>query len=161
MGVRRKAREAALQIVYQAESQGRAVNEAVGDVTGDLSRLSAGQLSDAIDAFFEHFSAPDAVREQAAALARGTHAHVAQLDEVISQNATNWKISRMAAVDRNILRLAAYEMQFGVDLSAAIIIDEAIEIAKRFGTEQSGAFVHAVLDGVGKTIRRNKAKENA
>ncbi len=71
-----------------------------------------------------------------------------QIDQLIRQQAEHWRLERMPPVDRNILRLAVYEFLFETDVPKLVILDEAIELAKEFGTEQSGRFVNGVLDGI-------------
>ena len=84
----------------------------------------------------------------AQALVQGTLEHRARIDELIRGQADNWRLERMPAVDRNILRLAVYEMLFETDIPKLVVMDEAIELAKKFGSEQSGRFVNGLLDGL-------------
>ena len=86
--------------------------------------------------------------EYAKTLVRGTLDHLEQIDKLIRQQAEHWRLERMPPVDRNILRLAIYEFLFETDVPKLVILDEAIELAKEFGTEQSGRFVNGVLDGI-------------
>ncbi len=81
-------------------------------------------------------------------LVRGTLDHRQQIDDMIRGQADNWRLERMPAVDRNILRLAVYEMLFEMDIPKLVVVDEAIELAKKFGSEQSGRFVNGLLDGL-------------
>jgi N utilization substance protein B len=74
--------------------------------------------------------------------------HRERIDEMIRGQADNWRLERMPAVDRNILRLAVYEMLFETDIPKLVVVDEAIELAKKFGSEQSGRFVNGLLDGL-------------
>ena len=85
-------------------------------------------------------------REFADAALRGVAAGLDRIDEVIRKASTNWRLERMARVDRNVLRLGAWELLHGQDVPRAVILDEAVELAKRFGSEESGAFVNGVLD---------------
>jgi len=128
MGTRRRARELALQLLYQHEHTG-----------ADLEAMQTD--------FDEWTSAADAVREFADFLLRGTLANLADLDEELERQTAHWRLERLAAVDRNILRLAMFELKHEPDTPPAVIIDEAIEIAKKFGAEESGRFVNGVLDG--------------
>jgi N utilization substance protein B len=132
---RRKAREVALQILYQL------------DVQDQLSSEQASQL------FWRYFAAgppEEAVHEANRAFAdqlvRGVHEHLAEIDALLGRASRNWRLERMARVDRNLLRLAIYEMKYCADVPAKVAINEAIEIAKRFGTAESPAFVNGVLD---------------
>lgn len=128
MGTRRRGRELALQMLYQHELAGNAIETIV-------------------TSFEELQQAPAATREFAAALARGTIDRRDEIDARLAEQADNWRLDRMAAVDRNILRLAMYELLFSPDTPPAVVIDEAVEIAKRFGSERSSQFVNGVLDG--------------
>ena len=87
----------------------------------------------------------------ARSLVRGTLEHLEEVDSLIRRQAEHWRLERMPAVDRNILRLAIYEFLYETDVPKLVILDEAIELAKQFGTEQSGRFVNGVLDGILKT----------
>lgn len=87
----------------------------------------------------------------AQSLVEGTLSHKEEIDELIRRQAEHWRLERMPAVDRNILRLAVFEFLYETDVPKLVILDEAIELAKEFGTEQSGRFVNGVLDGILKT----------
>jgi N utilization substance protein B len=126
--MRRRARELALQLLYQHEHTG-----------ADLDAMQTD--------FDEWTSAPEEVREFADFLLRGTLANLESLDEELARQTAHWRLERLAAVDRNILRLAMFELTNEPDTPPAVVIDEAIEIAKRFGAEESGRFVNGVLDG--------------
>lgn len=102
----------------------------------DLSLLRRAVL-DLLDAF-----------EHAKELVSGTVEHLAQIDELIRQQAEHWRIERMPPVDRNVLRLAVYELLHQTDVPKLVVVDEAVELAKRFGAEQSGRFVNGLLDGL-------------
>jgi len=128
MGVRRRGRELALQMLYQHELAGT-----------DVGAMAAS--------FDELAQAPEAVREFAVSLAGGVISKLPELDSRLVDQADNWRLERMAAVDRNILRLALYELLFATDTPPAVVIDEAVEIAKRFGSERSSQFVNGILDG--------------
>ena len=91
-------------------------------------------------------------------MARGVTEKRAKLDEVVQKHSPRWKVARMAMVDRNILRVAAWELTTDLETSAPVVIDEAVEIAKRYGAEQSGSFVNGVLDGVARELGRLPAK---
>jgi len=128
MGLRRRARELALQLLYQHEHTG--------------ADLDAMQVD-----FDEWTSAGEEVRDFADFLLRGTLAHLTELDDELARQTAHWRLERLAAVDRNILRLAMFELIHEPDTPPAVVIDEAIEIAKKFGAEESGRFVNGVLDG--------------
>ena len=128
MGMRRHARELALQLLYQHEHTG-----------ADLEVMQRD--------FDEWTGSTDGVREFADFLLRGTLANLEKLDEELSVQTAHWRLERLAAVDRNILRLALFELAHLPDTPPAVVIDEAIEIAKKYGAEESGRFVNGVLDG--------------
>lgn len=138
-GKRRQGREFALQILYQFElSAGLSSTQIVSKSFFNTQMLD----------FFEHFEVPDQVSGFAAVLAGGVVGNIAEIDAKISENAENWRLERMDKVDRIILRIAIFELFFAKDLTKSIIMDEAIEIAKKFGSERSAAFVNGVLDRI-------------
>lgn len=96
---------------------------------------------------------PRAAVRFAEELVRGVVAHLSRLDEAIQRESESWRIERMARVDRNVLRLGAYELLY-TDTPAKVIINEAIEVARTFGAEGSAAFVNGILDRVARTARR-------
>ena len=127
-GKRRLARELAVQFLYQYD-------------------LSGGDLAEALRLFWcTQDDVNQTVREFAESLIRGTVENRAQLDERIQQYTEHWELARIAAVDRNVLRLAIYEMLFRDDIPPVVSINEAVDIAKKFSTKESGAFVNGILD---------------
>jgi N utilization substance protein B len=128
VGVRRRGRELALQMLYQRE-------------------IAGTDVEDMFVSFEELRQAPPATRDFAVGLVRGVISKLSELDSHLVDQADHWRLERMAAVDRNILRLALYELMFEGDTPPAVVIDEAVEIAKRFGSERSSQFVNGVLDG--------------
>lgn len=98
-----------------------------------------------------HDVTPD-IREFADVLVRGTAAERESLDALLVQFSAHWRLERMAAVDRNILRVAAYELVYCPDIPIKVTLNEAIEIGKKFGTEESGAFINGILDQIAKTV---------
>jgi len=131
MRKRTKAREYALQVLYQA------------DVTKDPA-------DSALEIYWQDKLTEPEVKEFASELVKGTISKLAQIDELITKYAQNWQISRMALVDRNILRLGAYELLFREDIPVKVSINEAVELAKRYGDIDSGKFVNGVLDKIHK-----------
>lgn len=129
MGARRKGREYALQALYLTDITGVGAEKAFASVT----------QTDELD---------PRTREFAKNLTVGAVDNRKQLDEMIKKYAQNWEIGRMAALDRNILRLGAYELMFELDTPISVIIDEAVEIAKTFSTADSGKFVNGILDKI-------------
>ena len=134
MGKRTKARECAFQMLYQ------------WDITREPMDRVAGL-------FWQVRTATPETRTMAERLARGGQAEVARLDEAITAASTNWRFERIAAVDRNILRIAAYELMKEPQTPSSVIIDEAVEMAKRFGEADSPPFVNGVLDAVMRKVR--------
>jgi N utilization substance protein B len=152
MTTRRKGRESALQILYQLEILSQ-------DKTGGLAALSRSYASDAIEDFFLHFEAPKEVLDHATSLVHGILLNALQIDELISKHSEKWRLERMAIVDRNVLRVACYELLFAPDLNAGIIIDEAVEIAKRYGSDKSASFVNGILDSIAAEVRKNSGSK--
>jgi N utilization substance protein B len=134
-GPRRQAREAALQILYFWE----------------VGRAEPGA---AIDAYFgEHQAdAEDAVVTFAASIVMGTVKEVGDLDALIGQHLKHWRLERLAVIDRAILRMAVWELRHETDTPPAVIMNEALELARRFSTEDSVAFINGVLDGIRRTL---------
>ena len=87
-------------------------------------------------------------------LLEGTFRNKREIDDLIERHSLHWKLARMAVVDRNILRLAVYELLYLHDVPTSVVLNEAIEIAKKFGTEDSGAFINGILDKVAKEVRK-------
>ncbi len=130
MRKRTRARELALQMLYQVDARGP---ESIED----------------LDSFLLREEPEDAeVREFARALVVGTIEVMPSLDEILGAAAENWQIRRMATVDRNILRMAVFEMLHRPDIPAKVSINEAIDMGKRFSTQQSGSFINGILDRV-------------
>lgn len=136
MGSRRHAREMALQVLYQA----------------DLNKMTAAQ---ALASFFETLSSDKEGEAFARKLVEGCMADAARIDTVISETSSNWRLERMALVDRNVLRLATHELLSHQDIPTRVTLNEAIELAKKFGAEGSAAFVNGVLDKVASQLRRS------
>jgi len=135
MGARREGREAAVQFLYQRD-------------------LNAGTSAETLAQFWELRPAVKKVRDFGIAIAEGVLAHQGDIDEHIRGAASNYDLHRIAAVDRNILRIAVYEMLFCPDVPPVVSINEAIEIAKRFGSDESGRFVNGVLDRIRGELKR-------
>ncbi len=140
MGKRRRARENALQVLFELE-----FNEA------DLDAV--------LDGYWKSKRADEQVRGYADWLVRGIVARKAEVDELIQGMSRHWRISRMAFVDRNILRIAVFELLEEKLIAPAIIINEAIEIAKRYSSDEAALFVNGVLDAVRKKLRKSEAKQ--
>ena len=108
-----------------------------------------------ISNFWECNEQPQDVREFTEGLFTGIIEMMDDIDGRIADNSTNWKITRMAAVDKNILRMAVYELLHREDIPIKVTINEAVEIAKKFGTIESSAFVNGVLDNIAKTVEKD------
>lgn len=122
--------------------------------------LSACPIDEVISNFWRANEADADVREFANLLVQGVASKSAEMDEILSSCSTNWKLTRMAAVDKNILRLGAYELTSSPDIPAKVAINEAVEIAKKFGTADSGAFVNGILDNIAKGLGKATPSEN-
>jgi transcription antitermination protein NusB len=141
MGKRRDGREAAVQFLYQLDLH----HEREPRSTSDFWELRSGPGKAPVTPKTRAFT------EQ---LIAGVIAHLDALDERIKKYTANYELHRLAAVDRNILRVAIYEMLHSPDVAPVIIINEAIEIAKKFGAEKSGGFVNGILDRVKQDLDR-------
>ena len=130
MGERRQSRELALTVLYQMEH-------------------TKGDADSALQIFEDNFEAPARQRGYAERLVRGIAQHRAEIDQAIETASRRWKLSRMPQVDRNILRVAAYEMIFSQgQVPPKVAINEAVELAKRYGSEEPPGFIHGVLDSL-------------
>jgi transcription antitermination protein NusB len=134
---RRRAREAALQMLYQCEVGGLVVEEALA---------TQAEIEPAV-----RLATADA-REFAARLVVGTTRSVAEIDPIIADAAEHWRPERMAVVDRLILRLAVYQMLHLPDVPPIVAIDEAVELARAYGGDESGRFINGVLDAIRKKL---------
>ncbi len=145
MGARRKARECALQMLFAIDASALPVEE--------LIRVFWGQLNDA--------ELDEQSREFATNLVRGTWAKLKSIDERISSRAENWRISRMAIVDRNVLRLAVYEFLFE-KTPHTVVINEALEVARRFSTYEATQFINGILDAIKHDLEtQNEEQQNS
>ena len=138
--MRRRARECALQILYQM------------DISRDLETSQGpARVDEAIRSFWQSFEIVDEdERVFAERLARGVVADIEAIDDAIALVSQNWRVARMGKVDRNLIRVAAYEILCCPDIPRVASINEAVEIAKRFSGTESAAFVNGVLDQIGR-----------
>ena len=134
MSARRKGRELALQVLYQL------------DMSGESSEQALRTFADS----FEHTPGS---REFGEALVRGVLDQREQIDASIAEASEHWRLERLSRIDANVIRIAVYEMTTPPGLPPQIAINEAIEVARKFGTTDSAAFVNGVLDAVGKRLR--------
>lgn len=145
MGSRRKARECALQMLFAAD-------------VGGAERADA-----LVRDYWEQLGEPDVdegAREFATRLAAGALSHLSELDERIRSRAEHWRISRMAVVDRNILRMAVYEF-LHEPTPRTVAINEALEIARRFSTYEATQFINGILDAIKRDLDRERPQEDA
>ncbi len=138
MGVRRDAREAAVQYLYQKELQGDA---------GDAG----------LEEFYKIRGVSPSARRFCDELLRGWTSHSIEIDEIIRRHAKNFEFQRLSAVDRNVLRIACHEILHCPEMPPPVAINEAIELAKKYSTSDSGRFVNGVLDSIRKETLSEKS----
>jgi N utilization substance protein B len=127
---RRRAREYALKILFQLE-------------------LTGSELDDQVFQDFWEMNKEDReVKEYAYQIVKNTWTHISEIDAIIKKAAEHWSVGRMAAIDRNILRAATYELAYRTDIPSSVVINEAIEIARKYSTEESAPFINGILDKI-------------
>jgi N utilization substance protein B len=131
MGTRRKSRELALQALYQ------------GELAGPAGLLDFAE-------FCAHFQVNKKAMPYAKKLLDGVQGKREEINQLISRYAENWRLERMSVIDRNILRLAVFELHYQDDIPTSVAINEAVEIAKRYSTDDSGPFINGILDAMAK-----------
>ncbi len=129
MSMRRRAREIALQVLYQLD-------------------VSQGDCQEALDLYYDNFRASAKTREFSQRLIGGVSQNREEIDRLIEENAENWTLKRMTVVDRNILRVATFELLHCPDIPFKASLNEAIELAKKFGSDESSAFINGILDKI-------------
>ena len=137
MGKRRKARESTLQILFQLEFD-----------DSDEDKV--------IESFWRNRKAPKEIVEYTQFLVEGIVSHQERIDRLIQSVSENWRLDRMAIVDRNVLRIAVFELLYEESLAPAIVINEAIEVAKKYSSEDAATFVNGILDAARKKIEGMK-----
>ena len=135
---RTKAREFALQVLYQVD-------------------IRRGECVPILEEFWGAHQPTADIKTFATELVEGTVAHAKEIDRLITAHANNWDLKRMAVVDRNILRLGTFELLHRADVPPTVCINEAIELAKRFGDAESAKFINGILDAIYKAPARDKA----
>ena len=136
---RRRAREYALQILFQLELTGNGLND------------------DLLKTFWEGINhEPDDVKEFTHSIVRETLENLDKIDAIIKKAAQHWSLERMAVIDRNILRASTYELAFREDIPASVAINEALEIAKKYSTEDSASFINGILDRIANEAPKKK-----
>jgi transcription antitermination protein NusB len=129
MGKRHRARELALQVLFHME-------------------FNPGNPDECFDRICRSFSPPKGIRPFSKQLVLGVCENKGEIDTLISRSSKNWRLDRMSRVDRNILRVAVFEVIYMKDIPPKVSIDEAVELGKRFGTDESGAFINGILDRI-------------
>ncbi len=137
MGQRRKSREFAMQALFYM------------DMANEFSIES-------LNLFSKSFSSSNCDLDFFSKVIKGVIDSKEEIDDIIKKHSTNWKVERMTYVDRNILRIGTFELLFCDDIPAKVTINEAIDIGKKFGAEDSGAFINAVLDKIKVSFNKNK-----
>jgi len=134
MGRRRKAREETLRILFRLEFENK-------------------QIEKTLDQYWKNKKASEEIKEYSTWLVNGVISDQAKIDNIIQQVSEHWRISRMALVDRNILRMAVFELLYEENIAPAIVINEAIEIAKKYSGEEAATFVNGILDAIRKDLK--------
>lgn len=134
MGLRRRGRERALQMLY----------------TMDVCGLDNDQVK---EIFLKNAEDPEEVKKFAEALFQGTKEHLKEIDRLITDQAQNWELKRMASVDRCILRMAIYELLYCQEIPFKVAINEAVDLAKLYSTQDSGKFVNGILDKIKTSVK--------
>jgi transcription antitermination protein NusB len=141
MRERRKAREIALQVLYSL----------------NFVDIDA---QDALDLFWGNFVAPKGAKEFAAFLVQGTCEHKEELDKLIAGCSDNWSLGRMSRVDINVLRLAVFEFLYCDDIPPKVTLNEAVDLGKTFGSENSGSFINGILDTLNLKLNKKNATKS-
>lgn len=139
---RRLARETALQVLFQL------------DMAGDKPDIAT-----VVRQWATEFAVPETSIPFAQALVEGTLSHMEEIDAKLGQLSEGWALTRMANVDRNLLRLACYEILYREDIPGRVTINEALEIAKRYASEESGKFINGILDHVVESVNKKEEKK--
>lgn len=139
MGKRRRSRELAIKVLFHLE----------------FSRDDPGKTFDLI---CNNFGASEDIKSFSKELVLGVCIYIKELDNLVDKASQNWRLERIAKVDRSILRLALYELLYRDDIPPKVSINEAVDLGKKFSTEESGAFINGVLDKIYTTVMTNKGK---
>jgi N utilization substance protein B len=143
MHQRRKAREVTLQVLYALD-----VQSSIG-------------IRESIELFWAHFDAPEEARKFSSFLIEGTWNNRTKIDSLISGSSENWTMTRMSRVDKSILRMAVYELLFCLDIPPKVTLNEAIDLGKVYGSENSGSFINGILDDLyGKLRNKDENQDN-
>ena len=142
MGKRRQARALTVQVLFHME-------------------FSPGDPDEGFRLISESFDSPPEIRTFSRQLVLGIWENREKLDKLITQSSKNWRLERMSHTDRNILRVGVFEMLFMNDIPPKVSIDEAVELGKKFGTEESGAFINGILDNIYNQLKRDGSLSEA
>jgi N utilization substance protein B len=137
MGNRRRARELAMQALFYMD-------------------MRQGDPSEMLDHYCRCFAPPRKILPFFLKLVQGVLDSKPQLNEIIENFSSNWKVHRMSCVDRNVMRIAVYELMFCDEIPSKVSINEAVDVGKKFGTEESGAFINGILDSIRIAIEENQ-----
>ncbi|MGD9033674.1 MAG: transcription antitermination factor NusB [Desulfobacteraceae bacterium] len=140
MGSRRRARELAIKVLFHLE-------------------FTPGDPEEVFQLICENFGSSKSIRPFSRELVLGVCTHKKELDQLISRASEHWRLERMSRVDRTILRLGAFEILVMKDIPPKVSIDEAVELGKIYGTEDSGGFINGVLDNIYNNLRQEDAQE--
>ncbi|MFH1093570.1 MAG: transcription antitermination factor NusB [Candidatus Omnitrophota bacterium] len=138
MRKRTLSRECALQILYSVDIQ------------------KAAPLAEVVNDYWQKHSEEDTIRQFAMVVVEGTLKNLKDIDRLITEYTDNWRIERMAVIDRNIIRMGTFELIYLEQIPPKVAINEAVELAKKFGDDESGRFVNGVLDKINKQERNKK-----
>lgn len=141
MHQRRRAREVALQVLYEL----------------DILNIDS---KEAVSLFWDNFEAPEASRKFSTLLIEGTWGNREQIDSLISSCSEHWSLARMSRVDKNILRMAVYELIHCPDIPPKVTLNEAIDLGKLYGSENSGSFINGILDAVYLKLYKEDTNQN-
>ncbi|MEJ2199642.1 MAG: transcription antitermination factor NusB [Desulfuromonadaceae bacterium] len=147
-----KGRELALKIIYSLQDQDSSIDEVLADFWANF-HFRDDVLGDSLDEV--QVPVPPEIREFAEGLVRGVSDHLERIDQMLAELSTNWALDRMARVDLSLLRLAAYELLCRPDVPTSVVLNEAIEIGKVFGTKETPSFINGVLDKLSRHCRQS------
>ena len=141
MGKRRKSREIIIQVLYQMD-------------------MSDGDAEENFNLFWQHFNPSDELKEFSRKIVQGVCKHREEIDALIEKHSEHWRLERMTIVDKNILRSAIFELMFCPDTPVKVILNESIELGKKFSSEKSAPFINGILDKVSHQIHRLQPAED-
>jgi N utilization substance protein B len=141
LGKRRKSREIIVQVLYQMD-------------------MSDGDAEENFNLFWQHFNPSDELKEFSQKVVQGVCKHREEIDALIEKHSKHWRLKRMPIIDKNILRAAIFELMFCPDTPVKVIINEAIELGKKFSSEKSSPFINGILDKVSRQVTRQPVEEN-